>query len=217
MSGLLLPALAVAGCPSDDTGEEGAGTTEVGTSTTSDGTTTTTSGSTTAVAESSTGEPETTGLIIPECHEERPLPEPPAVDCSGATETLMGSAIIEDGGDDISILENVREVTGAIRINRMPFTDLDFLACIDTVGADITIFGNEMLTDVSGLHNVTSLNDFVFSSNDAIEDFNGLPLLEQWASTAWASIRRRWRSPAATSPSRRTRSSRTSTASVGCR
>jgi hypothetical protein len=176
MSGLLLAPLA--GCPSDDTSQEG---TE---STTSDDTTTTTSDSTTGEppGDSTTGEPpgdSTTGETG-DCQVPRELPEPPAVDCSTATEIYEGSIILEEGGEDtIALFEGIREVTGAIRINRQDFTDLDFMACVDTVGADITIFGNEQLTNVDGLHNIIALDEFVFSSNNAIEDFNGLPLLEQ--------------------------------------
>lgn len=177
MSGLVLAPLAMAGCPSDDTGDTGAGTTEVGSTTTSDDTT----GSSTAVAESSTGTP-TTGDETGEpfdCHADREIPPPP-VDCSGASMVLDGSAIIEDGGDDPSILEGVVEVTGAIRINRTAVTDLNFMACVTTVGADVTIFGNEQLTNVDGLWSLTDIGtDFVFSQNNAIEDFNGLPNVAQ--------------------------------------
>jgi hypothetical protein len=179
MSGLLLAPLA--GCPSDDTGQEG---TE---STTGDDTTGTPPGDSTTgepPGDSTTGEPpgdSSTGVPdTGDCQELRELPEPPAVDCSTATEIYEGSIILEEGGtDDITLFEGIREVTGAIRINRQDFTDLNFMACVDTVGADITIFGNEQLTNVDGLHNITSAREFVFSSNDAIEDFNGLPQLEQ--------------------------------------
>jgi len=176
MSGLLLVPLAVAGCPSDDTGEEGAGTTEADDTTSSSSS----SSSSTAAVDSSSGESSTTSEVIPNCQIERPLPDPPAVDCSGATMTYEGSVILEEGGqDDISLLEGVSTVTGAIRVNRMPFTDLDFMACVTTVGRDVTIFGNEELTNIDGLYNLTSVEDIVFSQNNAIEDFNGLPLLEQ--------------------------------------
>ena len=178
MSGLLLAPLAVAGCPSDDTGQEGTETT------TSDDTTSTSStGSSTAMVDSSSSESSGGDTLPPSgCQVERPVPDPPAIaaDCSGATETYEGSIIIEEGGQDtIDLLEGVREVTGAIRINRMPFENLDFMACVTTVGRDVTIFGNEQLTNVDGLYNLTSVEDFVFSQNNAIEDFDGLPLLEQ--------------------------------------
>ena len=183
MSGVLLAPLAVAvsGCPSDDTGDEGAGTTtDVGTTTTGDDTT----GSSTAVAESSTGTPDdttTTGEPAEgDCHEEREIPAGPPVDCSGASTVIMGSVIIEENGDDPSMLEGVVEVTGAIRINRVEVTDLNFMACVRTVGADVTIFGNDQLTNVDGLWSLETIGtDFVFSQNDAMEDFNGLPNVEQ--------------------------------------
>jgi hypothetical protein len=175
MSGLLLAPLA--GCPGgDDTGEEGAGSTtsDDDTTTTSDDTTGGSTGDSTAAVDSSSGAP-----VEGDCQEERPVPDPP-VDCSGATMVLQGSVILEEGSnDDISMLEGVREVTGAIRVNRQDFTNLDFLACVDTVGADLTIFGNEQLTNVEGLYSLTSVTDFVFSQNDAVEDFNALPLIQQ--------------------------------------
>lgn len=177
MSALVLAPLAAAGCPSDDTGDEAAGTTEVaGTTTTGDDTT-----STTAVVDSSTGEP-TTGDETGEpfdCHADRPIPPAP-FDCSGASTVIEGSVIIEEGGDDPAMLEGVVEVTGSIRLNRTAVTDLNFMGCVTTVGGDVTIFGNEQLTNVDGLWSLTSIGtDFVFSQNNAITDFNGLPNVEQ--------------------------------------
>lgn len=177
MSGLVLAPLAMAGCPSDDTMAD-TETASASSSTTSDDTT----GSSTAVADSSTGEPTTTGDETGEpfdCHADRPIPPAP-VDCSGASMVIDGSVIIEEGGDDPSMLEGVVEVTGAIRINRTAVTDLNFMACVTTVGADVTIFGNEELTNIDGLWSLTSIGtDFVFSQNNAITDFNGLPNVEQ--------------------------------------
>jgi hypothetical protein len=177
MSGLVLAPLAMAGCPSDDTMAD-TETASASSSTTSDDTT---SGSSTAVVDSSTGElttgDMTTGDIF-DCHADRP--PPPGPDCSGATTVIDGSVIIEDGGDTPAALEGVIEVTGAVRINRTAETNLDFMACLQTVGADVTIFGNEQLTNVDGLWSLTSIGtDFVFSQNNALVDFNGLPNVAQ--------------------------------------
>ena len=178
MSGLVLAPLAMAGCPSDDTMAD-TETASASSSTTSDDTT---SGSSTAVADSSTGMPTTTGDETGEpfdCHADRPVPAAP-VDCSGATMVIDGSIIIEDGGDTPAALDGVIEVTGAVRINRTAETNLDFMACLQTVGADVTIFGNEQLTNVDGLWSLTSIGtDFVFSQNNALVDFNGLPNVAQ--------------------------------------
>lgn len=111
------------------------------------------------------------------CDDPQVIPPPP-VDCTGVDGVIEGSVLIGEGGtDDPSILEGVRRVEGAIWINRTDLTNLDFMACVEEVGADVTIFGNEQLTDVSGLWSLTSVQDFVFSSNDAIEVFDGLPNL----------------------------------------
>jgi hypothetical protein len=116
------------------------------------------------------------GAMLGPCDDPQVIPPPP-VDCSGADGVIAGSVIIEDGGDDPSILEGVRRVEGAIRINRTDLTNLDFMACVEEVEADVTIFGNDQLVDVGGLWSLSDLGEFVFSSNDAIEVFDGLPNL----------------------------------------
>jgi len=109
------------------------------------------------------------------CEDPQVIPPPP-VDCSAADGVIEGSVLIEDGGDDPSILEGVVRVEGALRINRTALINLDFMACLQEVGGDVTIFGNEQLTDVDGLWSLTTIGtDFVFSQNDAIEVFDGLP------------------------------------------
>jgi hypothetical protein len=116
-----------------------------------------------------------TGTVeVDPCEDSQVIPPPP-VDCSGADGVLMQSVLIEDGGDDPSILEGVVRVEGAIRVNRTELTDLDFMACVQEVTGDVTIFGNEQLTNVDGLWSLAELTDFVFSQNDAIEVFDGLP------------------------------------------
>jgi len=190
MSGLMLAPLALAGCPSDDTTEEtgaGSSTTETAPTTTGDDTT----GSTTAVAESSSGAPTTTGedTTVGEdtttgeggnCEFDPPLPKAP-VDCSTAKGVIDGSVIIdEDNPQDIAMLEGVVEVTGSIRLSGLDVADLNFMACVQTVGGDVTIFDNDSLTNIDGLWSLESIGtDFVFSQNDAIVDFNGVPNVVQ--------------------------------------
>jgi hypothetical protein len=171
MSGLLLAPLALAGCPTDDTDETGAG------STTEPGTTTNADSTTTAVAESSSGMP-TTGEDTgppPSCDAPQEIPPAP-VDCSTATGEIMGHVLIEEGGDDPSILEGVVRVTGSVQINGTTLTDLNFMACLQEVGENVTIYDNDQLTNVDGLWSLTNIGtDFIFSQNDALVDFNGLP------------------------------------------
>jgi len=134
----------------------------------------------TAVDSTSSEPPETSGGLEMDCHDDRVIPPAP-VDCSGASMSIDGSVLIEEG-DDPSILEGVVEVSGAIRINRTDLANLDFMACVRKVGADVTIFGNDQLTNVDGLWSLTDIGtELVFSQNDALVDFDGLPNLESVA------------------------------------
>lgn len=109
-----------------------------------------------------------------DCQEPQAVPPAP-VDCSAAQAVLRGSVILEEG-DDPSVLEGVRRVEGSIRINRLDVTNLDFMACVQEVGGDVTIFGNDQLTDVDGLWSLQQIGtDFVLSENGALVDFDGLP------------------------------------------
>jgi hypothetical protein len=166
-------------------GSSGAGGGNGGIGSSMEGSGSTTAGSladTTAAGTFTSTSPGTSeGGEVDDCPAPPEIPPPP-VDCSEASVVLEGSVIIEDGGDDPSILEGVVEVTGAIRINTTDLTDLDFMGCVTTVGADVTIFGNDQLADIDGLWSLTAIGtDFVFSQNDALEDFDGLPSLVQLA------------------------------------
>jgi hypothetical protein len=172
MSGLLLAPLALAGCPSDDTGSTATETTEPGTTTGDD-----TTGTTAAVdSSSSDGGSSSSGEPPAECPPRAEVPPAP-VDCAGANGVIDTSVIIDETGmTDPSILEGVITVNGSIRISRTELTDLNFMACVRSVTGDITIFDNDMLTNVDGLWSVEDIGtDFVFSQNDALTDFNGLP------------------------------------------
>jgi hypothetical protein len=171
MSGLLLAPLTLVGCD-PETGDEGAGTTEVGSTTSDD----TTSSSTTAVVDSSSSEE--SGPPPLECAEPDTTIPPAPFDCAMADGVIMDHVIIEEGGADPSILEGVRRVEGSVRINRIDSTNLDFMGCLAEVTEDVTIFGNEQLTDVNGLWSLTDIGtDFIFSENTAITNFDGLPNL----------------------------------------
>jgi hypothetical protein len=137
----------------------------------------TSAGAGTATAQGSSEGSSESGAMLGPCDDPQVIPPPP-VDCSGADGVIAGSVIIGEGGtDDPSILEGVRRVEGSLRIYRTDLTNLDFMACVEEVGADVTIFGNEQLVDVGGLWSLSDIGEFVFSSNDAIEVFDGLPNL----------------------------------------
>lgn len=115
------------------------------------------------------------GAPLARCEDPQEVPPAP-LDCAGADGVLAGHALIEPGEDDPSILMGVRRVEGSIRINRIALDNLDFMACVQEVTGDVTIYGNDQLTNVDGLWSLTSIGtDFVFSENDAITDFAGLP------------------------------------------
>ncbi len=166
-SALLAVPLALAACDNGD-GEGTGGSTTDGTTTGEPGTTTSTTGE--SADETTTGEPPGGA-----CQDEQVVPDPP-VDCSGAAGVIDTSVILGEDGDDPAILDGVVTVNGSIQINRTDLTDLNFMACVQEVTGEVTIFGNEQLTNVDGLWSLTSVGtDFIFSENTGITDFNGLP------------------------------------------
>lgn len=179
VASLLLGACAPGGSDDGDDGSEGA--TEAPTSTgAADTGAADTDGAVTGetgVADSSGDDEGSEGGDPPpgSCNDPQDVPAAP-VDCSGADGVIADHVFIEPGGADPSILEGVRRVEGSLRINRIALADLDFMACVQEVTGDVTIYGNEQLTSVDGLFGLTSIGtDFVFSDNDAITDFDGLP------------------------------------------
>lgn len=115
------------------------------------------------------------GAPLARCEDPQELPPAP-FDCAGAEGVLAGHALIEPGEDDPSILMGVRRVEGSVRINRIALDNLDFMACVQEVTGDVTIYGNAQLTNVDGLWSLTSIGtDFVLSENNALTDFDGLP------------------------------------------
>jgi hypothetical protein len=171
---LLTGSLALAGCPGDDTSID-----DTGTSTGAPGTSTgePPGTSTGEPPGTSTGEPGSeSGVVDSSSGGDEPWPE---FDCAGATEVLDGNVLIETE-DDLAQLEGVREVTRSIVVNQTALTNLDFLGCIDTVGENLQIFGNEQLTNVDGLVNVQVIRGtLIFGENHAMVDFDGLQRLTE--------------------------------------
>jgi hypothetical protein len=169
--GLLITAsLALAGCPGDD----GSGN-DPGTSTGEPGTSTGTPGTSTGEPGTSTGTGSGSGVVDESSSSGGdPWPE---FDCAGATEVLDGNVLIESEAD-LAQLEGVREVTRSIVVNQTELTNLDFLGCVDTVGENLQIFGNDQLTSVDGLVNVRAIHgSFIFGENHGLADFDGLQRL----------------------------------------
>lgn len=166
----------LAGCPSDD---EDLSLMSEGTSpsVTTDTPATGSGGDT----ESETGTTVPTGLGCVE-------PEQ-AVACDRGE--LVGSVRIEDEASAAE-LAGYTSITGWVEVLNTDFTCLDFLACLETVGRDITIFGNEQLTDISGTNQITALGlstaempaadkdgSLIFSQNPAMIEMDGFASLEQ--------------------------------------
>ncbi len=117
--------------------------------------------------------------------------EPPPCDRG----VFKGSIRIESA-DQIDDIAGYTSVDGFLEVFQSDLTCLDFLACIETVSGDMTIFGNDFLTDVSGTDAITALGTatadlpeedkrgtLVFSENSAIEDLNGFNALQQVQAT----------------------------------
>lgn len=98
---------------------------------------------------------------------------------------LAGSVRIESEAD-IASIAGYTGMVGWLEVLDSDMVCLDFLACLETVGRDVTIFGNDALKDVSGLDNLTALGtqttsegyddwdgSLVITQNDALEDITG--------------------------------------------
>ncbi len=137
---------------------------------------------TTESADTSTGE-ETTG------------PPPEGLGCDPAPPCdrgeLVGSIRIETA-DQIADIAGYTSMTGWLEVVRSDLTCLNFLSCMESVGHDVSIFGNEYLTDVSGLDGLTTLGastadspadekdgTLVIAENTILEDINGVNSLQQ--------------------------------------
>lgn len=186
-------ALLLLGC--DSGGEDTSGSsTEPGTSTddttadttadTTDGSTGTTtsddgsSGGPTGADESSTTGPPPAGLGCG---------DPPPCDKG----EFVGSIRIESA-DQIEEIAGYTSMTGWLEVYQSDLTCLDFLGCMENVGHDVTIFGNEFLTDVEGTNAMVNLGvateeldeadkdgTLVVSENAMLEDISGFNALEQ--------------------------------------
>ncbi len=110
---------------------------------------------------------------------------PPACD-KGVYE---GSPTITNA-EEAAEIAGYTSVTGRLAVANSDFECLTFLSCMDSVGHDLTLFGNDLLTDVTGLDNITAIGaitdgplmpggTLTVSENAALVDFNTLNLIEQ--------------------------------------
>ncbi|MGH1343312.1 MAG: hypothetical protein ACRBN8_17260 [Nannocystales bacterium] len=100
------------------------------------------------------------------------------------------------GSPTITNIEEANEiagytsVTGRLAVANSDFECLAFLSCMESVGHDLSLFGNDLLTDVTGLDNIAEIGAVAdgplmpggtlsVSENAALLDFNTLNLIEQ--------------------------------------
>lgn len=122
-------------------------------------------------SEGSSGSSSTSGgLLGPGCGE-----PPPCRDT-----VLEGSVRIESSADLASI-EGVSRVTGFVEIIGSDLECLDALSCLEDVGRDLRVQGNDDLRSTSGLANVASVGtsspsggDVVVADNPALVSLEGL-------------------------------------------
>ena len=95
---------------------------------------------------------------------------------------LVGSARITtpEQMDDIA---GYTSVTGWLEVFETEAQCVDFLACVEEVGHDVTIYGNPNLATLTGLDALESIGTFddgniIIGSNHALEDFDGFNGLE---------------------------------------
>jgi hypothetical protein len=180
------------GCDSTEDPPAETDTSEAGSQTTADGTDTTETTET-----DPTGlDTETTGPATSATEgdtEETTGPPPEGLGCDPAPPCDKGEY---QGSPTITNVAEAEEiagytsVTGRLAVANSDFECLTFLSCMDSVGHDLTLFGNDLLTDVSGLDNITVIGavtdgplmpggTLTVSENAALVDFNTLNLIEQ--------------------------------------
>jgi hypothetical protein len=98
---------------------------------------------------------------------------------------LAGSASIESSAD-IAMIEGYTSMTGWLEIFNSDLVCLDFLACLESVGHDITIFGNPDLRDFRGFNALTATGTFdgtdgfiSIGEHASLTDINGFAGIER--------------------------------------
>jgi hypothetical protein len=114
---------------------------------------------------------------------------PPACDKG----ELDGSALI-GSADDIELIAGYTSMTGWLEIDSTEFVCVDFLACLENVGHDVLVFGNEDLVDLSGFNALQGVGqatldlpvghenkdgDLSVSQNNSMQALNGFSSLEK--------------------------------------
>ncbi len=155
-------------------GDGGSSGTTGASGTTSSQASTSTSSSSGVVTGDSSGSSSSTGevLVGPGCG------DPPA--CDGTV--FEGSVRIESAAD-LPLIEGVSTVTGFVEIVGTDLECLDTLACLEDVGRDLRVQGNDALRSTAGLFNVSALGstsdgqgDVIIAENPVLESLDGLAI-----------------------------------------
>ena len=99
---------------------------------------------------------------------------------------VLGGSVRIESAADIADIAGYTGIVGWVEVLESDLVCLDFLACLETAGRDVTIFGNDQLKDVSGLDNLTALGtqttqqgynnwdgSLVITQNAALEEITG--------------------------------------------
>ncbi len=89
---------------------------------------------------------------------------------------LNGSVRIESEAD-IADIAGYTGIVGWVEVLESDLVCLDFLACLETAGRDVTIFGNAQLKDVSGLDNLAALG--TQTTQQGYDDWDGSLVITQ--------------------------------------
>jgi hypothetical protein len=88
--------------------------------------------------------------------------------------THDGTIKFEGNAPDTSVIEGIGTVTGAVFVDGTDLSNLDFLACVHTIGNGLNIFDNDNLTSINGLVSLTSLSgDLTIAENDGLTTLGG--------------------------------------------
>lgn len=99
------------------------------------------------------------------------------VPCEAPGTMVWDGDIYIDEVADIAMLDGHVEVTGDLKIYPADLDNLDFMACITTVGGNIQVY-NTQITDLAGLTNITTLaGSLSISDNPNLEYVYGFDAL----------------------------------------
>lgn len=80
---------------------------------------------------------------------------------------------------DMQAVMGVTAIGSNLEIAESEFECLDFLACLETIDGDLTIFGNENLKSIAGLEAVSTISGNVSISSNAFETLAGFSALRE--------------------------------------